>query len=92
VPAAGRIRARLAGRGYACAAAVKELGHLMLLAAVRNQAAQAGRGDGGGRVSVPPGWEKMAARLPRLPPLPGASRKPEGSVGGGGGNSVAVAA
>jgi hypothetical protein len=84
VPAAGRIRAWLAGRGYAAAAAVKELDHLMLLAAVRNQAAQAGRGDGDGRASVPPGWEKTAARLP---PLTGASQKPESPVGGGGGTA-----
>jgi hypothetical protein len=68
MPAAGRIRARLAGSGYASAAAFQELGHLMLLAAVRNQAAQAGRGDGDSRATVPPpGREKMAARLPRRP-------------------------
>jgi transposase len=58
---AGRIRAWLADSGYASAAAFAELGHLMLLVAVRNEAAQAGRG--GGRGTVPPGWEKMAARL-----------------------------
>jgi transposase len=58
---AGWIRAWLAGSGYASAAAFAELDHLMLLVAVRNEAAQAGRGDG--RVTLPPGWEKMAARL-----------------------------
>ena len=58
---AGQIRAWLADSGYASAAAFKELDHLMLLVAVRNEAAQAGHGDG--RVTVPPGWEKMAARL-----------------------------
>jgi transposase len=58
---AGRIRAWLADSGYASAAAFAELDHLMLLVAVRNEAAQAGRGDG--RTAVPPGWEKMAARL-----------------------------
>jgi len=58
---AGQIRAWLADSGYASAAAFKELDHLMLLVAVRNEAAQAGRGDG--RTTVPPGWEKMAARL-----------------------------
>jgi transposase len=57
----GRIRAWLADSGYASAATFKELDHLMLLVAVRNEAAQAGRGDG--RTAVPPGWEKMAARL-----------------------------
>jgi transposase len=58
---AGRIRAWLADSGYASAATFKELDHLMLLVAVRNEAAQAGRGDG--RDTVPEGWEKMAARL-----------------------------
>jgi transposase len=58
---AARIRGWLADSGYASAAAFKELDHLMLLVAVRNEAAQAGRGDG--RQAVPPGWEKMAARL-----------------------------
>jgi transposase len=58
---AGQIRAWLADSGYASAAAFAELDHLMLLVAVRNEAAQAGRGDG--RTTVPPGWEKMAARL-----------------------------
>jgi transposase len=58
---AGQIRAWLADSGYASAATFKELDHLMLLVAVRNEAAQAGRGDG--RTTIPPGWEKMAARL-----------------------------
>jgi transposase len=58
---AGRIRAWLADSGYASAAAFTELDHLMLLVAVRNEAAQAGRGDG--RQALPEGWEKMAARL-----------------------------
>jgi transposase len=58
---AGRIRAWLADSGYASAAAFADLDHLMVLVAVRNEAAQAGRGDG--RQAVPPGWEKMAARL-----------------------------
>jgi transposase len=58
---AARIRAWLADSGYASAAAFAELDHLMLLVAVRNEAAQAGRGDG--RDTVPPGWEKMTARL-----------------------------
>jgi transposase len=58
---AAQIRAWLADSGYASAAAFKELDHLMLLVAVRNEAAQAGRGDG--RTAMPPGWEKMAARL-----------------------------
>jgi transposase len=58
---AGQIRAWLADSGYASAAAFTELDHLMLLVAVRNEAAQAGRGDG--RQALPEGWEKMAARL-----------------------------
>jgi transposase len=58
---AGRIRAWLADSGYASAATFTELDHLMLLVAVRNEAAQAGRGHG--RQALPPGWEKMAARL-----------------------------
>ena len=58
---AGQIRAWLADSGYASAATFAELDHLMLLVAVRNEAAQGGRGDG--RDTVPPGWEKMAARL-----------------------------
>ena len=43
---AGQIRAWLADSGYASAATFKDLDHLMLLVAVRNEAAQAGRGDG----------------------------------------------
>ena len=62
---AARIRAWLADSGYASAAAFAELDHLMLLVAIRNEAAQAGRGDG--RQAVPPGWEKMAARLATPP-------------------------
>ena len=58
---AGRIRAWLADNGYASAATFPDLDHLMLLVAVRNEAAQAGRGAG--RATPPPGWEKMAARL-----------------------------
>jgi transposase len=57
----GQIRGWLADSGYASAATFGELGHLMLLVAVCNEAAQAGRR--GGRGTVPPGWEKMAARL-----------------------------
>jgi transposase len=56
-----RIRAWLADNGYASAATFKELDHLMLLVAVRNEAAQAGRGDG--PATLPEGWQKMAARL-----------------------------
>jgi transposase len=58
---AGQIRGWLADNGYASAAAFAELDHLMLLVAVRNEAAQAGRGDG--PATLPQGWEKMAARL-----------------------------
>lgn len=58
---AGRIRAWLADNGYASAAAFTELQHLMLLVAVHGEAAQAGRADSSS--SLPPGWEKMAARL-----------------------------
>jgi transposase len=58
---AGRIRAWLADNGYASAASFKELGHLMLLVAVRNEAAQAGRADPAS--PLPEGWQKMAARL-----------------------------
>jgi hypothetical protein len=62
VPAAGRIRAWLAGSGYASAAAFNEPDHLMLPTAVRNEAAQAGRGDGDGRASLPrPGEEGRQA-------------------------------
>jgi transposase len=58
---AGRIRAWLADNGYASAASFNQLDHLMLLVAVRNEAAQAGRADAAG--ALPEGWEKMAARL-----------------------------
>jgi hypothetical protein len=58
---AGRIRAWLADNGYASAASFSELGHLMLLVAVRNEAAQAGRADASS--PLPEGWQKMAARL-----------------------------
>jgi len=58
---AGRIRAWLADNGYASAASFKELDHLMLLVAVRGEAAQAGRAGAAG--ALPEGWEKMAARL-----------------------------
>jgi transposase len=58
---AGRIRAWLADNGYASAAAFTELEHLMLLVAVRGEAAQAGRAAQAG--DLPEGWEKMAARL-----------------------------
>lgn len=58
---AGQIRAWLADNGYASAAAFTELEHLMLLVAVRGEAAQAGRAGQAG--DLPEGWEKMAARL-----------------------------
>jgi hypothetical protein len=58
---AGRIRCWLADNGYASAASFAELDHLMLLVAIRNEAAQAGRAAAG--QTLPPGWEKMAARL-----------------------------
>ncbi len=58
---AGRIRAWLADNGYASAASFAELDHLMLLVAVRGEAAQAGRAGAAG--DLPAGWEKMAARL-----------------------------
>lgn len=58
---AGRIRAWLAGNGYASAASFAELDHLMLLVAVRAEAAQTGRAGAAG--APPAGWEKMAARL-----------------------------
>jgi len=58
---AGQIRAWLAGNGYASAASFQELEHLMLLVAVRREAAQAGRADAAG--APPEGWEKMATRL-----------------------------
>lgn len=57
-----RIRAWLADNGYASAANFKALEHLMLLVAVTGEASQTGRkGDAGS--ALPPGWEKMAARL-----------------------------
>ena len=56
-----QIRAWLAGNGYASAANFAALDHLMLLVAVRNEAAQAGRADPAG--VLPEGWQKMAARL-----------------------------
>ena len=59
---AGRIRGWLADNGYASAANFKALDHLMLLVAVSGEAAQTGRADGPGG-ELPPGWEKMAARL-----------------------------
>lgn len=59
---AGRIRGWLADNGYASAANFKALDHLMLLVAVSREAAQTGRADGPGG-ELPPGWEKMAARL-----------------------------
>jgi Transposase domain (DUF772) len=58
---AGRIRAWLAGNGYASAASFKELDHPMLLVAVRGEAAQTGRAGAAG--ALPEGREKMAARL-----------------------------
>jgi transposase len=61
---AGLIRAWLADNGYASTAAFTELDHLMLLVAVHGEAAQAGRAGGAGAAAgLPPGWEKMAARL-----------------------------
>jgi transposase len=59
---AGQIRGWLADNGYASAASFAELDHLMLLVAVGSEAAQVGRGPGRGQ-ALPPGWEKMAARL-----------------------------
>jgi transposase len=59
----GQIRAWLADNGYASAANFAALDHLMLLVAVHGEASQTGRkGDAGG-TALPPGWEKMAARL-----------------------------
>ena len=57
----GRIRAWLAGNGYASAANFQALEHLMLLVATTGEASQTGRGAGGR--ALPAGWEKMAARL-----------------------------
>jgi transposase len=57
-----QIRAWLADNGYASAANFKALEHLMLLVAVAGEASQTGRkGDAGS--ALPPGWQKMAARL-----------------------------
>ena len=57
----GQIRAWLADNGYASAANFKALEHLLLLVAVHGEAAQTGRLPAG--TALPPGWEKMAARL-----------------------------
>jgi hypothetical protein len=57
-----QIRAWLADNGYASAANFKALEHLLLLVAVHGEATQTGRGGAGG-TALPPGWEKMAARL-----------------------------
>jgi transposase len=57
-----QIRAWLADNGYASAANFKALEHLMLLVAVHGEATQTGRGGASG-TALPPGWEKMAARL-----------------------------
>jgi transposase len=56
-----RIRAWLAGNGYASAANFKALEHLMLLVAVTGEASQTSRAAGSR--ALPAGWEKMAARL-----------------------------
>jgi hypothetical protein len=58
----GQIRAWLADNGYASAANFKALDHLMLLVAVSGEASQTGRAAAAG-TALPPGWEKMAARL-----------------------------
>jgi transposase len=58
----GQIRAWLADNGYASAANFKALEHLLLLVAVTGEASQTGRGGASG-AALPPGWEKMAARL-----------------------------
>ena len=57
-----QIRAWLADNGYASAANFKALEHLLLLVAVHGEATQTGRGGASG-TALPPGWEKMAARL-----------------------------
>ena len=57
----GRIRAWLAGNGYASTANFQALEHLMLLVATTGEATQTGRGTGGR--ALPAGWEKMTARL-----------------------------
>jgi hypothetical protein len=93
VPAAGRIRAWLPGSGYAPAAAFNEPDHLMLPAAVRDEAAQAGRGDGDGRASVPPAGRRgppgfrsdrylVRAGSRRVPLAAGAEQRDRGSVMG----------
>jgi hypothetical protein len=56
-----RIRAWLADAGFASAANFAELQNLLLLVAVKREAAQAGRADAGR--DTPPGWQDMAARL-----------------------------
>ena len=58
-----QIRAWLADNGYASAANFKALEHLMLLVAVTGEASQTGRKGNAGGTALPPGWEKMAARL-----------------------------
>jgi transposase len=58
----GQIRAWLADNGYASAANFAALEHLMLLVAVTGEASQTGR-KGAAGTALPPGWEKMAARL-----------------------------
>jgi transposase len=57
-----QIRAWLADNGYASAANFAALEHLMLLVAVTGEASQTGR-KGAAGTALPPGWEKMAARL-----------------------------
>ena len=57
----GQIRAWLADNGYASAANFTALEHLLLLVAVHGEATQTGRAAAG--TALPPGWEKMAARL-----------------------------
>ena len=56
-----QIRAWLADNGYASTANFQALEHLMLLVATTGEASQTGRGAS--RRELPPGWEKMAARL-----------------------------
>jgi transposase len=57
-----QVRAWLADNGYASAANFTALEHLLLLVAVHGEATQAGRKDASS-TPLPPGWEKMAARL-----------------------------
>jgi transposase len=59
----GQIRAWLADNGYASAANFTALDHLMLLVAVSGEASQTGRRGTAAGTALPPGWEKMAARL-----------------------------